>query len=309
MRFIKLLFVFVIINFQSSIINCYAKGAGTTAGGTLLEPVSAKVAGMGEAYTAVSGEVASMHYNPAGIATLKNMEMSAMFQKGLDEDNIASILFGKNFPFGVLGISVLYYDTGKIEMFDTLGNEISKTGQKDMIVTISGARSLSNGKINAGVNVKAVSSEIFGEKATAFAVDLGTQYKEIIENIDVGLAVRNLGTELTYIDEGENLPMNIAIGALYTKAIDSNILKGSLDIPYYVNEEEILCLLGVEFTYNNSIAFRGGYRQNFSDSSSDDEQSLNFGVGFIWKNYSIDYAIGLTDNLSNPHHISINIKF
>ena len=45
--------------------NLLAKGAGSSACLTLLQPVSAKVAGMAESYSSVSNDVSAMHYNPA----------------------------------------------------------------------------------------------------------------------------------------------------------------------------------------------------------------------------------------------------
>lgn len=298
----------VVVCTQAAVLNCYAEGAGSSACLTLLQPISAKTAGVGEAYTAVSGEVVSLHYNPAGLASMKNLEIATMFQKGLDEDNFASLVCGKNLSFGTVAASIQYYDTGKIEMFDTNGVEISKVGQKDIILNVGAGIPIGE-KLSAGANVKAISSEIFGEKASAFAMDMGAQYKELLSNIDFGITLRNAGTKLTYVDEGEKLPMNARLGAAYTKEIGGSRLQGTVDFPYYINEKETLGLLGIEYILNNLIAFRGGYRMNLSNSSSDDEQNINAGIGFMWSSFSIDYAIGLTDDLDNPHHISVNMRF
>lgn len=292
---------FVIFNFS-----LWAKGAGSSSGIMLTQPISAKVAGMAEAFSSISGEVSSLHYNPAGLSSLKRQEISFMYQRGLSEDNFATLIYGRKFSFATLGASLLYYDTGKIELYDLTGKAISKVGQRDIIFTVGAAREIS--KFPIGLNLKIISSQIFGESATAFAVDLGGQYKDIFNLFDVGLSLQNLGTKLTYLSKGESLPLTIRFGTSYEKNFTNNILLCSVDFPYYVNEKEILSLFGVEYTYKKLLSFRGGYRLNLTDSSREDEP-INFGIGISWKNYSLDYAIGITKNLNLPHRISVQTKF
>lgn len=303
---LKVILFAVIVNCQLTIINCFAKGAGSSAVPTLMQPVSAKVAGMGEAYTAVSGEVVSMHYNPAGLSSMEGVEITTMYQRGLDEDNFANVLFGKGFPFGAVGMSILYYDTGKIEMYDTNGNEINKVGQRDIIVTVGVGIPLYKERLGIGVNLKGISSEIFGETASAVAMDAGVQYRGLMKGIDLGFAVQNVGSKLKYVSKGDDLPMIVRFGAVYKVGSETNRVRTSIDVPYYVNEEETRGSIGIEYIYDSLFAIRGGYKIK---SSSDDEQGINAGIGFIWKSFSIDYAIGFTNNLDNPHHISMNMKF
>ncbi|MBN2407799.1 MAG: PorV/PorQ family protein [Elusimicrobia bacterium] len=284
-----------------------ASGAGTTSGLTLLEPISAKAAGMAESGCSLSGEVYNFNYNPASIVTLSGQEASVMYKRGFDEDTVGSVMYGKNFSFASLAGSVLYYNTGDVTMYNASGQEVTETGQKDVVVIIGGAREIKGYPV--GVNLKYISSEIFGEKASAFAVDLGAQYKGLAENLDVGLAVRNIGTEMEYIDEGDPLPLNICPGGSYTcKIKDDYVLLGALDLPYYTNEEEILMLLGLNCVYREMLALRLGYRLNISETKNEDEP-LDAGFGFTWKKYTLDYAIGITRNLDNPHNISFSMKF
>jgi len=283
-----------------------AKGAGSSSGITLTQPVSAKSAGIAEAYTAISGDVVSLHYNPSGLLSLKGKEVSFMYQSGFNGDNFTSIIYGMNIGSMAVGASILYYDTGDIEVYDSDGALVSNTGQRDMVLTVGGARKLYGFPL--GVNIKVISSEVFGEKATAFALDLGAQYRGLIENLDLGFAVQNLGTELKYVDRGDPLPLTIRPGALYKMDIRGNPLEVSLDLPYYLEDEEMLAFLGVGYTYMNLITIRSGYRLNLRDASGEDE-SFNVGVGFTWKSYAFDYAMGITQDLSIPHRVSIQKRF
>lgn len=284
----------------------WAKGAGSSAGLTLLQPVSAKVAGMNGAYTAMAGDIFSLHYNPAGLALLKGSEMSAMYQEGLDEDNTASLLYGIRTPIAVLGVSVLYYDTGKIEMYDTNGVEISKVGQRDVIATVGAARFFSS-RIAAGLAIKGISSEIFGESASAVAADAGVLY---VSKVNIGLAVQNMGTGLKYISETESLPQIVRLGLSHKLLINKTVmLNTAVDFPHYLQEEESHAIVAVDATYNKMISLRGGYNFNLTDSSREDEQKIAAGVGFQLGMLSLDYAIGIAKNLDMPHHVSIKVKF
>ncbi|MBD3272080.1 MAG: PorV/PorQ family protein [Elusimicrobia bacterium] len=283
----------------------YAKGAGSTALATLTQPVTAKSAALAEAYTAVSGDIASLHYNPAGLSELRGLNVTAMYQQGLAEDDFASLLLGQEFGFGTLALGVVYYDTGKIDMFDLQGTKISKTGQQDIIASLGTGIPLLEHRLGLGIAVKGISSEIFGETGSTFAVDCGVQYRNLVENLDIGLSALNLGSGIEYVAEKEDLPSRIQPGMTYRLTFDEHHLTASLDAAHLINEEDTLALIGLEYVYDQLFALRSGFRSG----DSDDESNVRLGVGFMWKNYAVDYAIGITDNLDNPHFISVNMKF
>jgi hypothetical protein len=298
-------FIILVLNIIIACNILPAEGVGTSAGLTLLEPISARAAAMAESGCSLSGEVYNFNYNPASLTAVERPEISVMYMRGLAEDNLASIAFGKDFSFAPLGMSLIYYDTGKIEMYDVGGTAISETGQRDIVFTVGSAKNIFG--YDVGLNLKVISSEIFGETAIAYAADLGWQYKDIIENLDIGVAVRNLGTELTYIDEGDPLPTNICPGGSFTKSWETCSLLTSLDIPYYLNEEEVLALLGLECKYKEMFSIRAGYRTALTDTASKD-RVISAGFGFNWNQYAFEYALGITRDVSNPHNISFKMQ-
>lgn len=285
-----------------------AGGTASSSGLVFTLPVTAKAAGVSESCAALSGEVSALHYNPAGIASLKGQQVSTMYQKTLTEDTFGNVLYGIKTGFGAIAAGLLYYTTDKVEMYDLSGNLISKTGQSDKAFIIGVGMKTPIENLDGGVSLKILSSEIFGEKATAVAVDFGGIYSGLYENLMLGLSVQNLGTELKYVDEGESLPLAIRPGAIYTKLLTEYDVSISLDLPYYVKEGYTLALFGVELSYKKMLALRLGYRLNLDDSDAEDE-SINAGIGFAWRNYSFDYAIGTADDLTSPHYVSLGMKF
>ncbi len=283
----------------------YAGGAGSTAVLTLLEPVSGADAAMGEAGVALSGSPSMLRYNPAGIISSGPGRAGFLYRRGLADDSyfaLTASLGGGDITYAA---SVQYYTTGEITLFNLAGQEVTEVGQRDTVFNLGAATEI--GGIPAGVNLKYITSEIFGEDGSAFAADLGMQYKEF-EGMTLGLAVRNLGTGIEYVSDEEDLPLNVAAGASYSGDHYGGDLLLSMEVPYFVNEKETLILAGAEFIYNGMLALRGGYRVNLDDTSGEDVP-VTLGVGIIWNNYLIDYGVGLASDLSSPHNISVTLLY
>jgi len=71
-----------------------AKGNGTSAANTLLNPASARPAALGEAFTAMQDDISAMDYNPASVKSLSSGQASFFYQKGLTDDAHGNFLIG-----------------------------------------------------------------------------------------------------------------------------------------------------------------------------------------------------------------------
>jgi len=281
----------------------WAKGAGTSGAIVLEEPLGARACGMGEAYTAVKGEIDVLHYNPASLISLPNRQASFSYQRGLVDDNFISLLYGQPTHLGVFGGAFSYYTAGDIELIDLDGNEWTAKAKQDYVIVASFAREFLE-KCPIGINLKLISSRVVeAESATAFAVDFGALYQPHLEGLAIGLAIRNLGTNLEFIDEGDPLPLTIRLGSAYQRSFGGQQILLSIDFPYLVYEQEINPTIGFEYNWRKMIQGRIGYRFNVDDTG------LAFGLGFSYQKYIIDYAFGLANKLGNLHRISLGVKF
>jgi hypothetical protein len=108
-----------------------------------------------------------------------------------------------------------------------------------------------------GVTGKYLSSELAeSESATAMAADLGGQYKAN-SRLNIGLAIQNVGTKLKYQDVGDDLPRVARMGMAYklhTRLVPAQLL---LDIPYHMNQRNIVPSVGLE-TFLNGLIVRAG---------------------------------------------------
>jgi len=122
----------------------------------------------------------------------------------------------------------------------------------------------------------------------------------------VGLSVRNLGTKIKYLTEEESLPASIEAGGSYTKELKDCRLLVVDDIEYKINEKEYLNMTGVELEYLKEYYLRAGYR---FDIRKFKDRSVNMGLGFKHKKYTIDYSLELNEGLNIPHRLTVGYKF
>jgi len=283
--------------------NLWAKGAGTSGAIVLEHPVGARASGMAEAYTAVGGEICVLHYNPASLISLSNREVSFSYQRGLADDNFMTLLYGQPTPFGVLGGAFSYYTAGDMEMIDSDGDKWTAKAEQDIVIVAGFARKFLE-NLPMGVNLKIISSKLVEvETGTAFAIDLGGLYYPPLEGLNIGLAIRNLGTKLKFLEEGDSLPLTISVGAAYEKPFGRQKILVSIDLPFLVYEQVITPAIGFEFNWREMVQGRLGYRFNIDDTG------LTLGTGLTYRNYFINYAFGLADKLESAHRVSLGLRF
>jgi len=297
---ILILSIFLVVVLASGL---WAKGAGTSGAIVLEQPVGARASGMAEAYTAVGGEIGVLHYNPAGLISLSTKEASFTYQRGLADDSFMSLLYGQPTRLGVFAGAFSYYTAGNIELVDLDGKEWTAKAEQDFVVVAGFARKLLQ-NLPMGINLKIISSRLVeAERATAFAVDFGGLYYPPLEGLDIGLAIRNLGTELKFIDESDSLPLTIAIGGAYQRSFGSQKILVSVDFPFLVYEQKVTPAVGFEFDWREMVQARIGYKFNIDDTG------LTLGMGFTYQNYFINYAFGLANRLENAHRVSLGVTF
>lgn len=142
--------------------------------------------------------------------------------------------------------------------------------------------------------------------ADAVAYDFGTHYKTGIKSLTFGMSVRNFSKEVTFEQEGFQLPLLFTIG-ISANIFDFTKLAGSdqslilsIDATHPRSHPEQF-KIGVEYLFMNFLALRGGYISNNS------EDSFTYGLGISSSglkissvNFAIDYSytpFGVFDNV------------
>lgn len=302
----------------------------------LLVSPDARAASMGDAVSALEGDVSSLFFNPAGLA-----RQSAFYDVSLGQVKwIADINYyygAASFaPFsgnyGVVGLSMVYVDYG-----DFLGTirANNDAGYIDMGIFnpkayyfgLTYSKAL-NDKFSIGGNLKYAVQDL---KSSVTAVDVNTgnytrkEYKPNVlvfdfgmlyhtgfQSLSFGAVVRNFSKEMKLEAEGFQLPLIFKVGVAYNAADLFKLDKNEHSIQLAVEAvhprdfaEQINT--GIEYKFMNMLSLRAGY------STPNDEHNMTAGIGFQKTiadfNLGIDYAYVPWTTFSNVHNFTIHFGF
>jgi hypothetical protein len=277
---------------------------GTTAASFLSISQGARAAGMGSAFVAVANDWSAMYWNPAGIASLNSGVIfdHTIWFADLGYNFIAG---GLNLgSFGSLGMSLTSSSVGDMNV--TTVDQPEGTGEvfnvSQVAFSIAYAINLTD-NFSIGFNPKYVYERIWKMSAATWAMDVGVKYITPFSGVVLGMAITNFGQKMHMT--GENaivlydadpyssanngriaaelqtndwaLPLNFQFGLAYTPKLgDMHRLTISVDALHPSDDYESLNA-GGEYTFNDFISFRGGYKALFLKEA---EESFTLGVGF-----------------------------
>ncbi len=265
----------------------------------------ARAVGMAEAFTALANDPSATYWNPAGLVTLQNTQMTFSHNSWIQD--VQHEFFAIAFKTGQnhLGISMTSNNIDGIEhRVKPTEAPIGTVQAHDLAVGLSYARGISRG-LHAGITLKYVYEKIYYESAPGFAVDLGLIYQPaMLEGLSLGLVTQNLGFTSKLKNESIELPKTLKAGLAYKllKGKAGSDLTGALDVVQYI-DADLHVNVGLEWLYKNLLALRAGYQTGW------DEKGLHAGVGFGISRFLLDYAYTpFTAELGTAHRFSITFK-
>mgnify|MGYP001241851853 CR=1 FL=1 len=182
--------------------------AGTTAGVQVQIPVGARTLGMSGSDIAYTGGVDALFWNPAGLSDTKG-RFDGLFSAAKNIAGIGTNYFALAFNTGangVIGVSMKSLSIGEIPITtvnDMDGESGATYSPSFSVIGVSYAKKLTD-RINMGFTGKLIYESIPRASATGVAFDFGLQYKNLIdiEGLSLGLAIRNIGTNMQYTGTG-----------------------------------------------------------------------------------------------------------
>ncbi len=277
--------------------------AGTDAVSFLALGADARAVGMGGAFCAIADGVGSIHWNPAGIASLKRLSISVSDRISTLGTNYINSAFA--YPIDnslAIGVGILYYGVGGVETYDESAHPTGNLTEKQGALLLSFGYNMpsSGGKLCVGGNLKYVHHNIsFADtKASAdgFGVDVSVLY-DIVKNFRFGATMKSKLNMKWDTDDGrtDEAPFNMRLGLLYRAEFeeDSEI---NLAVDIDQNRSQPLKLhAGVEITFSdgpNSLSLRTGLSNLYLETRGAEIEANNFvysnlkpslGIGFRWK--------------------------
>lgn len=279
--------------------------AGNSVSGapTLQRFTSARAAGMGEAFSAVPGDLLAWQYNPAMLGWLPSPQVAASVSRGFAADYMSALSAGYPTRLGVFAVSLNYYDTGAEELLASDGTVFDVHLQRDMLGAVSYARKI--GGLAVGANAKYLNSELAEYRSGgSVALDAGAAFTFESPAVTLGAALRNVGRGIKFISSRDPLPKEFRAGFSYAHAFDGNSkMLFSVDVPYLIPEGKTTCNAGVEWLPHKGLSIRIGQHLK------SDIISTSFGFGISSKVLSLDYAFGSTDAMDDLHNVGISYRW
>lgn len=295
----------------------------------------ARATAMGEAYTTFAGNSSALFYNPAGMASTKELiDLSVNQCKWIADINyIAANLSLKlaNGQYGVFGLSFLSVNYG--DFLGTIVDPFSEGGFKDTgtfspssyLIGLGYAYQISD-RFSIGGQLKYVSqslgnitfpSTLSEDKVNTekrkydlgvAAFDFGTLYRTGFKSLVFGMCVRNFSQEIRYEKEYFQLPLTFKIGFsidvtdFFPGIGDEHALQLAIDAFHPRSYPEYVSF-GAEYKFMNFLALRGGYVSDMND------YSFTTGFGIQKFGFAIDYSYTPFDVFNDISRFSMRFSF
>ncbi len=274
-------------------------------------PASARIMGLGGAYTAVFGGINSALSNPAGLSGEKAVMSTYMNAMGL---NYVSL--GKSQPLNETStIAYGFRGTFSPPMVRTgeTGESLGIYRYIDLLPYFSYENGLPE-KFTYGITGKIYYRNATSYNSAGLGIDAGMLYKIMGSEEDnllhsdnnmlwLGACLKNLGYIVKPFDQTREIfPVEIKVGLSY-------VMKNSVLVFDYTPLKDIS--LGYETSIGEFLSLRGGFTTRYNDmkigDQSDIVNGLSFGFTTRAKNITVDYATVFT-SLTSPLQI-IEIHF
>lgn len=276
--------------------------------------------GLGSAYTAMSDEITSMYWNPAGLARLTRQQVYILGEKLYLG---STYLFGGySIPFygiGVFGVGLIFLTTGDIQGYDPLGAPTEFFSDTQTMLILSYGSPLDNIKklksrhfrfLDVGASLKIIKHSIYEYSAYGIAMDIGAKYvplktTPILRDFIFGLVMQNfIPPGLKLKEKREWYPLKVKFGTVYRTLYDALYLTVDINqILFRKQQTEINA--GVEYwpvhldpVIGKIFRLRMGYKKGITG-----------GMGIEIEDFTFDYGMSYNDIWGFIHQFSASFRF
>jgi hypothetical protein len=283
---------------------------GSTDGQFLKIGVSARGAGMGDAYLAVVSGAEATYYNPAALPWLEKTDVAFTHNEwfaGINHE-FAAIAHGFG-DLGSFGVSVTALMTDEMKVRTPLQpegtGETFYAGNYRFGITYS--RFLTD-RVTFGLTGSYVLMKLYNDfSANAISLDLSVMYVSDFRHFRFALKIANFGSNVKYVNESYPLPTSFQFG-LAMNAVESETQRFTVSLTAIKpNEGAPLANLGGEWALWENAFIRGGYYLGYSVAT------YSFGAGAAFDVASLglraDYAYTNYKTLGGSHRIGVGFSF
>ncbi|HAH05564.1 MAG TPA: hypothetical protein DCM05_03410 [Elusimicrobia bacterium] len=324
---------------------------GNTGGSTaqfLRIGAGARALGLGEAFGPVAEGPDSMYWNPAGLASQRRPEVSyshVEMMQFFHHDYLAYAHPVKLLRGGVGAAMTMYYEDSLDLVSNAnevqgrfrphaesialgygrsflVGEDVEAVDRSYFQDKWDKARDLQpldhrdelwTGKLDAGLSMKYLQQSLYDRSASAVAFDGGVLFQQKdVQRLTLSFGFKNVGTAMKFINDSENLPSELDLGAALDLPLEHNrraLFAFETAFPYYGAPH---AKLGAEYTAGfvggSMAAFRLGYK-TLSAPDLGVLSGLTCGVGLLHGGVRFDVGFQPMDALGNVFRFSLGYRF
>ena len=244
-------------------------------------------------------------YNPA-LLTLNDNSQITLSHNSWMTDVRSEMLGAKFYMLGLPFAAYINSSTiNNIELRQKPGEALGTFNVNYFAASLSSAFNL-NKSISVGGTVKFLYQGIYADEATGWAFDFGAVYKNLLDNLNLTFAVRNIGSMNQLKNDATKLPASVSAGAGYF--IQRHVRNFSVElftaVRKYIDDNNFHLHSGAEVGFKDFVFVRAGYITGY------EARSYSVGLGLNWRGFNFDYAFAPFDYaLGNSNIISIQYTF
>lgn len=264
-------------------------------------PPSARVAGMGAAFVGVADDASALFYNPAGLASLTQGEISVHSELGWLGSFQETALLGLPTAYaGGVGFSISYLTFGSLEGRDAVGS-LSYNYSADRVAIQGGWGIDLIPEASLGLALRDSQQSITGTTYSSLAPEMGLLLRPV-QDLKVGLDYVFGG----WGPAGDPTVSTLRSGLSWTFRMDSPTkLLVAIGDSYETNSLDYL-QAGAEFSYLSQFFLRAGYQAVLNGTGYG---GFSCGAGVKVAGLILDYAYLPDADLGDTHRFSLSYPF
>lgn len=277
----------------------------------------------GKVITIYDTDVNQAMFNPAAINDRMDNHLSLNYGSLFGEVTYGTASYAYTYDrrAQTFHAGVNYVNYGDFDGYDEEGLETSNFTGSEIALSFGYAYNIPYSDIYVGANAKLISSTLESYNSFGGAIDLGAMYVDEYNDINIGLAIRNIGTQFTtYAGSNEQLPLEIIAGisqqlehvplrwhltlenlqkwnvAFSNPARAEGIIDGGSTpekVGFFTNALRHV-IVGAELFPEKAFNIRMGYNFRRSQELSIEEQrnfsGISLGIGLRFNKIKFDYS-------------------
>jgi len=288
-----------------------ASFAGDAAGGAVMSFLrmdpAAHQTGMGGVGVGLFENLQNMSYNPALLGMLKHNEIVFSHTNWLVDSRFQDVALAfATRSRGTFGVRYKTLSYGAIDSYDAEGGKLASFKARDSLISASWGGQIERAHgICAGITIRQATQDLSFVSAGAVMADAGFSMLPFKERLNgafsFGLAVKNLGPEITFDREKEALPSTLDFGFGWKGLLER--FSAGLDI-HLPKTQGMYYSAGAQYRAADMLDLRAGFENRQEQGSG-----LRLGAGVNFGAWQLDYAWLPFGLLGDTHHASLLYRF